>query len=166
MKKIIVFIVVAALVLVFTPALIYAGNGDAFDNWKGTLGFVDVERNSEYDNPSGHVILNYNSGKDEWVVNVVAKGLNPEIKYEVMFMNGPIIPLGCGYPNANGVLHINAKGFTGEIDPTITFSAGAARVNVRLANDDCSGKSDSAVLTTVLNWGGTGLVPVGSNRPE
>ncbi|GAI29020.1 unnamed protein product, partial [marine sediment metagenome] len=44
-----------------------AGNGDAFDNWKGTLGFVDVERNSEYDNPSGHVILNYNSGKDEWI---------------------------------------------------------------------------------------------------
>lgn len=163
MKKIIVFMVVAALVLVFTPALIYAGNGDAFDNWKGTLGFVDVERNSEYDNPSGHVILNYNSGKDEWVVNVVAKGLNPEIKYEVMFMNGPIIPLGCGYPNANGVLHIKARGFEGEIDPTITFWAGDARVNVRLANEDCVGIGNSAVLSTVL---GTGLVPVGSNRPE
>lgn len=173
MKKVIIFLIMAALVLVATPALLFAGNiksnsGDAFDNWKGTLGFVDVERNDGYDSPSGRVMLNYNSDEDVWVVNLVAKGLDPQVKYQVIFHNGTITSLGCGYPNSGGVLHIKSIVPKGEIDPTKTFSHGNARVNVRLAasGGGCSGVSDSAVLTTVQAWGGSDLIPVGSNRPE
>ena len=168
MKKILIAIAVFVVILMVSLP-IYGekkdNSGDEFDSWKGTLGFIDVPRNAEYEDPSGHVLLNYNSGKDEWVVNVVVKGLIPGVKYQVMFMNGPIVPLGCGYPNDNGILHIKARGFAEEIDPTQTFSSGEARVNVRLANDDCSGIGNSAVLTSVEGYG-SGLIPVVSNRPE
>ena len=167
MKKAIIFIVIAALMLTVTPAIIYAVNEDVFDNWKGTL-VNNPDVADDYDDASGKVILNYNSEEDIWVVNIVAKGLDPEIKYQAIFHNGTITTLGCGYPNSGGVLHIKTTIPKNQIDPTKTFSAGEARVNVRLAapGGGCVGISNSAVLSTVKKWGGTGLVPAGSNRPE
>ena len=169
MKKLLIAILV--FTLVFAVALPIYGDkkdnsDDAFDNWKGT--FVDNPNvNNIYDDATGQVILNYNSGKDEWIVNVVAKGLDPTVKYQVMVYDGSQIILGCGYPNSGGVLHIKARLSKEIIDPTIPVKYGV-RVNVRLAEpgEGCIGVQNSAVLSTSINWGGDGLIPVDSNRPE
>lgn len=164
-KKLAAAIATGALLLSAVSAFAV---GD-YDNWRGTM--VDNSNVSDlYDDASGHVVLNYRSGKDDWVVNVTARGLDPDVSYQVIYYDGAVLSFGCFYPNRGGTLHVNTKGYSGQIDPTKVSPE--PRVNIRLDNpatgEVCDGIANSAKLTTYSSgsWGGSGLIPSGSERPE
>ena len=169
MKKVIVFIIIIAVALVAAPTLVFARGG--YDNLKGT--FSDKNGPDIYDDASGKVTLNYNSGKQEWVVNIVVKGLLPGVKYQALISSGSNDPgtvLVCDNSNPNGVLHINTKIPGGTIDSASVID-GSARVTIRTTDGSCTKLPGAAVLTTLTklvnpNWDGSGLIPVGSNRPD
>ncbi|OGG16408.1 hypothetical protein A3D05_05100 [Candidatus Gottesmanbacteria bacterium RIFCSPHIGHO2_02_FULL_40_24] len=157
---------IAVLWLLTANGVLAAGK---FDNWQGSLS-QDSSEADEYDSAKGKVVLNYRSGKDNWIINVNAQGLVPGVSYEVIFYDGNVHSLGCFVAIAGGTGHLNANGFSvADIDPT--KPGPEPRVNVRLDNPNtvvCDGVADSAKLTTLSSapWNSSGLVAVGSNRPE
>ncbi len=159
-----------ALVLVLTLGLVATasvGATDAvYDNWRGVLGGRDVTfEGHNYADAEGHVVFNYRKGQGDYIVNLVARGLNPGITYEVRINvncldTGDTIRQKFGEITANedGVGHINVRGFTPEVtdfdesDPILRFLV--VRPN------------GWRVLTTAEAGGGEDIEPVGSNRGE
>jgi len=89
MKKAIIFIVIAALVLTITPTLIFAGNGGA-GSQKTTLYNVSggSSDNVIYGQPyDGHVIIVNPKGKNDLIINGVIRGLDPDSEYFVWVRN-------------------------------------------------------------------------------
>jgi len=157
-----------ALVLVLTLGLVATaavGASDAvYDNWRGVLAGRDRTIDDHYyGDAEGHVILNYRKGQGDYVVNVVATGLKPEVEYEVRMLIGgsPTIHQTVGYftTDAYGEGHLNVRGFEPKVAEFDDHDGRLARFLVYWGG--------WRVLTTygdAPEGGGEDIEPVGSNR--
>lgn len=169
LKRIIITGFVISSFAVFSVGSVYASG--RFDNWRGIL-VQNPNEDNVYDEASGHVNLNYVSGRGSWAINLVTRGLVPGESYQAIFYKGgspAYYSLGCFVADEDGVGKLHDNDYpVDQIDPT-TNVAGGPRVNVRLQNTvktGCVGLENSAVMTTGTGWGSDGLIQAGSNRPD
>lgn len=160
-----------ALVLVLTLGLVATaavGASDAvYDNWRGVLAGRDVTRDGHYyGDAEGHVVFNYRKGQGNYMVNLVARGLNPGEEYEVKFLAGEpgawdmYQTVGYFTADSDGEGHLNVRGFSPDVthfdeQPEAFFSVYKGAWRLLTTSEARAGE-----------LGAEDIEPVGSNRGE
>lgn len=160
MKKTIVTLILVTSFLLMAVSTVFASDA-VFDLWKGVFGpGRDITLNGHnYSDAEGFVILNYRKGQSDYVVNVVASGLQPGSEYIVRFLYNEGSSTArelVGYFTADeyGNGHLNFRGFKPS-ETDFDDYATPPRILVYYG--------EYRVLTTAL---GEVLEPVDSNRGE
>lgn len=171
MKKAIIFIIIAALILTITPALIYAEKGNV-SSQKANLYHVSegTSDNVLYDQPyGGHVIIVNPMGKNDLILNGIIKGLNPNSEYFVWVRNltgytGDYLynyaPLGY-FKLTSFMTNVKGKGsFHYRIDDSELLNSD---YNIQVAINDETGYTNNIGITVAATQWNPGLIVIVKN---